>query len=377
MKNENGKDSVGDFLFGRWITTFVAVMSLPLARLPCMAAADLAARQAFVVEGIVSYTRVQPNGEAKVGTQSFFSVDVDSCAWRIRMSNGGIPPLDEYPVLYVELSNAQDGIYKRKVWDGGRLRSTQQSAGGARSRTENRVLVTNTLEVYKGVVPFPDGSLAIAPWLAYASTCYFETNQGRIKKLLTMNTSIFENNAVTVPVQTRYSENSTQFPEEIAFLNEGFCYIPKGAGQPVDKKSLLPPFDKGFVETLYQVHAFTTVSNLSVPGRFSISYFAPKSGATSSQDSLLIAKVEGEVQRFSVVPKSLFEDRMSLSRLGPASREEAVSQQVQKPPVGLGTTFQQSYSNTPSLSPPGETCGGRSQGFGICWRRGCSPGTCD
>ena len=89
------------------------------------------------------------------------------------------------------------------------VQSCGKPAPAASSWDDQKVeLVTETVEVVSGDVPFLDISFATVPWLAYASSCFFQTNQEkRVKKFLTMNRLLFDNKDVTVPVEDALHHN--------------------------------------------------------------------------------------------------------------------------------------------------------------------------
>jgi len=241
----------------------------------------------FHVDGSLTYTTFQDGKESTL-VHAKFSISVDSCFWKIRINKS-----DEGRLLFEEMWNEADGVYTRKVFDADWLRSAASKRPTIDGR--ERVAITNIVTVRNGSIPQPDTHYSIAPWLAYASSCYFETNQNRCRKLLTMNNALFDNEKVTVPIRIHFANASSEFPDDIAFLNEGFYYVP-GPGGSLEKKPLRPPFDKGFIETRYHVREFVTVSDLVLPGKFSISYFMPKPDAKSNEDPLMIARLDAEIK---------------------------------------------------------------------------------
>ena len=202
------------------------------------------------------------------------------------------------PRLYIEITNSFDGIYKLTVYDGAKLRQARRPTSSWDGQKVE--LVTNAMEVFSGDMPFLDDSFATVPWLAYASSYFFQTNQEkRLRDFLTMNRLLFDNKDVTVPVQTHYTSTAPRLPDHIRFMNEGFYYVPQQDGS-VTRHPLRAPFDRGFEEAKYTVEQFTTLSNITLPKAFKISYFATKKGAVSPDDRRLVSVIHGEITSVSV-----------------------------------------------------------------------------
>jgi hypothetical protein len=278
------------------LTRHLAHTNGPQSSPPLLAAA--ATSQAFHVEGVLEYDHVEAGNVLCLLASRAFTVDVAGCRWRIGSSAVGpaVNPDDER--LYKELTNSFDGIYSLTVFDGAKLRQANPAASSWDA--QNVELVTHSVEVVSGDVPFLDYSFATVPWLAYASSWFFQTNQERrVKSFLTMNRLLFESKDVTVPVEVHYTSTAPRLPDHIKFMNEGFYYVPDHYGS-VTTHSLRPPFDRGFEETDYTVEHFTTLSNITVPKVFTNKYYATKPGAVSPDDRRLVSLIRGRITTLTV-----------------------------------------------------------------------------
>jgi hypothetical protein len=259
-----------------------------------------AVAQDFHVEGVLEYGSVGEDNQVSPLARCAFEIDVNSCRWRIR--SRPLPPAANSgdARLYTEITNSFDGIYKLTVYDGGMLRQSSRAASPDDGKKVE--LVTNTVSVVSGDVPFLDESFATVPWLAYASSCFFEPNQNkRVKKFLTMNRQLFDNKDVTVAAETHFTTTAPRLPDHIRFMNEGFAWVLQPDGT-VSKKPLPAPFGEGFEEANYTVEQFTTISNYTLPKAFTINYFATKKGAVSRDDRRLVSVIHGEVTAVAPSP---------------------------------------------------------------------------
>jgi hypothetical protein len=254
--------------------------------------------QDFHVEGVLEYDSVgEGNTMSPLGRRAFV-VDVASCHWRIRSKALDAAAKSSDEKLYIEITNSFDGIYELTVFDGAKLRQARPATSSWDGKKAE--LVTNSVSVFSGDVPFLDDSFATVPWLAYASSCFFQTNQGkRVKKLLTMNRMLFDNKDVTVPVETHYTTTVPRLPDHISFINEGFYYVLQQNGS-VTRAPLRAPFDRGFEEVSYTVEQFTTISNLALPKAFKVNYFATKKNSVSRDDRRLVSVIHGEITSLAV-----------------------------------------------------------------------------
>jgi hypothetical protein len=256
------------------------------------------AAQDFHVEGLLEYDSVGEGNTVSSLARRAFVVDVASCHWRIRCRALDTAASSSDARLYIEITNSFDGIYELAVYDGAKLR--QGSTATASWDGKKAELVTNAMSVVSGDVPFLDDSFATVPWLAYASSCFFQTNQEkRVKKFLTMNRLLFDNKDVTVPLETHYTTTAPRLPDRITFMNEGFYYVPQQDGS-VSRRPLRAPFDRGFEEAKYTVEEFTTISNLVLPKAFKINYFATKKDPVSRDDRRLVGVIHGEITSLAV-----------------------------------------------------------------------------
>ncbi len=254
--------------------------------------------QDFHVEGVLEYDSVEAGNLLSLLTRRAFTVDVAACRWRIGSRELATAANSGDVRLYIELTNSFDGIYTLTVYDGAKLRQARPAASSWDD--QNVQLVTETVEVVSGDVPFLGVSFATVPWLAYASSCFFQTNQEkRVKNFLTMNRLLFDNKDVTVPLETHYTSTAPRLPDHIRFMNEGFYYVPQQDGS-VTRHPLRAPFDRGFEEAKYTVEQFTTLSNITLPKVFQISYFATKQGAVSPEDRRLVSVIRGKMTSLSV-----------------------------------------------------------------------------
>jgi hypothetical protein len=277
------------------LTNHLAHASSPKS-LPLLAVA--ATPQDFHVEGVLEYDSVGAGNRLSLLTRRAFTVDIAACRWRIGSSELA-PAANSVDVrLYIELTNSFDGIYTLTVYDAAKLRQARPATPSWDD--QNVELITETVEVVSGDVPFLGDSFATVPWLAYASSCFFQTNQEkRVKNFLTMNRLLFDNKDVTVPVETHYTSTAPRLPDRIRFMNEGFYYVPQQDGS-VTRHPLRAPFDRGFEEANYTVEQFTTLSNITLPKVFQISYFATKQGAVSPDDRRLVGVIRGKTTSLSV-----------------------------------------------------------------------------
>jgi len=62
-------------------------------------------------------------------------------------------------------------------------------------------------------VPFLGNSFATVPWLAYASSCFFQTNQqNRVKRFLTMNRQMFDCKHATICMEAHFTSTLLACP---------------------------------------------------------------------------------------------------------------------------------------------------------------------
>jgi hypothetical protein len=254
--------------------------------------------QDFHVEGVLEYDSVGEGNTLSPLARRAFVVDVAACHWRIRSRALDAAANSSEARLYIEITNSFDGIYELTVYDGAKLLQTSKTTSSWDGKKAE--LVTNTVSVFRGDVPFLDDSFATVPWLAYASSCFFQTNQQkRVKKFLTMNRLLFDNKDVTVPLETHFTPTAPRLPDHIKFMNEGFYYVPEQDGS-VNRRPLTAPFNRGFEEGNYTVEQFTRISNLTLPKAFKINYFATKQDAVSRDDRRLVGLIHGEITSLAV-----------------------------------------------------------------------------
>jgi hypothetical protein len=291
--------------------------------------------QDFHVEGVLEYDSAGEGNKLTSLARRAFAVDVASCRWRIYSSALDTAANSGDARLYIEITNSFDGIYKLTVYDGAMLR---QASTVTSSWDGKKVeFVTNTVSVVSGDVPFLDDSFATVPWLAYASSCFFQTNQERrVKMFLTMNQRLFDNKDVTIPVETHYATTAPRLPDHIRFMNEGFYYVLQQDGS-VTRHHLRAPFDRGFEEANYTVEQFTTISNIALPKAFKINYFATKKDAVSQDDRRLVGVIHGETTSVAV------------SSVTPASESAGQTARVAQPNATAGGVL---YVNDQRIGSP-------------------------
>jgi hypothetical protein len=316
------------------LTSRLAHTNSPQSSPPLLAVATTS--QDFHVEGVLEYDHVETGNVLHVLASRAFTVDVAGFRWRIGSSAVGPAVSPDEERLYKELTNSFDGIYSLTVYDGAKLRQANPAASSWDA--QNVELVTHTVEVVSGDVPFLDYSFATVPWLAYASSYFFQTNQERrVKNFLSMNRLLFENKDVTVPVEVHYTSTAPRLPDHIKFMNEGFYYVPDQHGS-VTTHPLRPPFDRGFEETDYTVEQFTTLLNITVPRVFTIKYYATKPGAVSPDDRRLVSLIRGKINTLTV------------PSVWPASKSEGLARGATRHDESAGWVF---YVTDRRLGSPG------------------------
>jgi hypothetical protein len=316
------------------LTSSLAHTNGPQSPPPLLAAA--ATSQSFHVEGVLEYDHVEAGNVLRPLASRAFTVDVAGCRWRIRSSAAGPAADPAAEILYKELTNSFDGIYSLTVFDGAKLRQANPAASSWDA--QNVELVTHTVEVVSGDVPCFEQSFATVPWLAYASSWFFQTNQERrVQNFLAMNSFLFKSKDVTVPVEVHYTSTAPRLPDHIKFMNEGFYYVPEEDGS-VTKHPLRPPFDRGFEETDYIVEQFTTLSNITVPKVFEIKYYSTKAGAVSPEDRRLLGLIRGKIRT------------LTTPSLWPASKSEGLARGATRHDESAGWVF---YVTDRRLGSPG------------------------
>jgi len=198
---------------------------LIIIALPCTVCNLCAANQAFQVQG----TLEQYNGTTLNRTYHF-TVTVKDCKWLIHTEMEGSP------VDYYEDSYDGTNVYHYLQFRGSLKSSSINTSAGA---------------VEVNDIPNNKADYAIAPWLAYGSTCYFNKAKGsRVKP---------------------FFDWAEPFPEELNKLME------------VDlKRSEQMPFVPIYIYSKdlnrrYRVLEFTNFAGLSVPREFIIECFNPNS----------------------------------------------------------------------------------------------------
>jgi len=249
----------------------------------------------FQVEGTLKYVNNSADGPKTVARRSF-SLTVHDCLWKLHGINILPPPRGGDASLYVEVANDGESIYTTIVFDPHLM---------SEKVPNTRTFVSNAVTVVNGNVPFVDQSFTAALWLAYASECHFRTlSNNRAMCFLSMNPAMFHPD-ITLPfIRTYNAAASSDFPDEIVFLNEG-RHVRLKPGGGVVETPLEAPFDKGFVENRYKVLEFTDGPGWRLPKKYQISYFWAQPAAADNSDTRLIATIDVEAISFDLHPQPL------------------------------------------------------------------------
>jgi hypothetical protein len=189
-----------------------------------------------------------------------FRFVAENCLWHAWATNAH--PSKDGAFSGVEVASDGDNIYTTLIYDPNKV-------PGALERSQT--FVTNSVTVQSGKLPWMDPNcLSAALWLGYAAECEFQgKTTGNVQRLTTMNFSWVRPDVLQLFTVSRQSSSITQ----ITFANDGRYPIVEPSGK-LSFKALTPPYDKGFVESKFEVASYEYLGGYRWPKRYNITYFS-------------------------------------------------------------------------------------------------------
>lgn len=269
-------------------------------------------RNVLHIRGSVEYVTYH-NDLPDIRAARPFELWVNGCEWYARLGCGEGP--DAGPFRGFEVRGGPDDVSVATVFDQSRFAGgvsqprwqIGQLLAGRWPRTA--VAVTNQIEVTCGPIPF-GGMLHLTPvWFAYASTCFLDAAKNdRIKRFYTLSEAEFNLTNVFVRMVSGGGKPGGESPPgRVEFHNDGRSVIPLGGGR-FEEKVCRPPYDRGYLDALYEVTDYFD-SSKKIPKRFSLTFYRGVVGAATNTEVSREAgyRVESsfsEVTTISPVPLS-------------------------------------------------------------------------
>jgi hypothetical protein len=130
-----------------------------------------------------------------------------------------------------------------------------------------------TLILSTNVVPEYGFGLMASVWLAYASSCYYDSANPEAVEPVSYLGPGFKEQHVNIKADWRLLNGRTPFIERSVEFADGFHYLQKG--REFSKEPYPPPFDKGFTNCVYSVTQWTNISGSRFPLSWEVLQFKP------------------------------------------------------------------------------------------------------
>jgi hypothetical protein len=160
--------------------------------------------------------------------------------------------------------------------------------------------------IYAGETPnFEDADELGVIWLAYLSGEYFQRQKSNnIKPPFERdpNSAMHFGPGISNKLEGFWAltESKPAFPEKVSYLSDGTAVTAKG-----ETLKRLPPYDKGFTNSYYEVESFTNVDGLRIPLSSVFKVFRVRQGATNNCDLDLLFEYQIKLERASKTVKEM------------------------------------------------------------------------
>jgi hypothetical protein len=160
--------------------------------------------------------------------------------------------------------------------------------------------------IYRGETPnLEDTDELGVIWLAYLSGDYFQRQKSNYVKPpfeRDPNSAMHFGPGFSSKVQGFWAltDSKPAFPKKVSYLSDGNAVTAKG-----EILKRLPPYDKGFTNSYYEVGSFTNVDGLRVPLTSVFKVFRVRQGATNNTELDLLFEYHIQLERASTTVNNM------------------------------------------------------------------------
>jgi len=234
-----------------------------------------AVADSFFVEGSAKMRLYAPDGSSNDQATMLFTLSVENCRWLLRFKRDYQGADGTHAPDYQEVSCDETNVYflsniKSEVE---RLKASHTNVGPN---------VANGLTYPGQVFHHRLADEVGAIWLAYAATCYFQSQTSSFIE----PAMAFDGFGGTyepaghekLRAEWTLTSSKPNLPAQVVYFGDGYKTI-RGR-----RAKLAPPYDRGFTNAIYQVATFTNVSGLTLPLDASLKVFTSRPGAAVAED---------------------------------------------------------------------------------------------
>lgn len=221
-----------------------------------------------------------------------FEVFVDGCKWRIRTVR------QDEPLDYFEAGSDLPGeIYFVGVHTNVTTAAAKE-VGDAKKAAELEVAFG---QIIAGEVPhFAAAEPISILWLAYASSCYFQTRTNdQIEPVYWFGGQHFFNEGLLLRGIWVVNDLPPFLPSRVVYFNDGFFRGLKSGQIPVVKR-YEEPYQNGFTNAVFEVLSHENLDGQMVPSKFSLTIYRPKALASSATELIISRKFDFTMGNCSV-----------------------------------------------------------------------------
>ncbi|HWQ91084.1 MAG TPA: hypothetical protein VN673_05395 [Clostridia bacterium] len=142
---------------------------------------------------------------------------------------------------------------------------------------------------------YPDsgfGSHSALIWLAYCSHDHIRSQTRNSLPYVWKQGPDLAKPEDVIQSKTSLSDARPNLPTKVDFYNKGFGFALRGSNAVIEP--LLPPFNDGYANAVYEALAWTNVDGFSVPKSFALTVWAPKPDGRVPSDLRMFAQAAGK-----------------------------------------------------------------------------------
>lgn len=159
-------------------------------------------------------------------------------------------------------------------------------------RSQNQALTVARPQPF---VQYEYNEASAVVWLAYCSRSYLNENRtGKLPQVWRYD--VYNQSGITniLPAILTRSVGFPYLPQQVVYANDGAEYELTN-GVSLIRRRLLPPFENGYTNALYQVITFTNINGITLPTEFIIDSFRRRPGARKSSDLWINTRQQGKL----------------------------------------------------------------------------------
>jgi hypothetical protein len=238
--------------------------------------------QDYEVEGTISYN-VFYASQIKFACKKKFLVRVNECKWLISAED--LETRDSVAIGY------EDGAaYKLSTF----VRPTNAFAAVIESEE----------------VPEGDDSALSYLWLAFASGCYFETaTNNLVAPVWPLDDPALRYESFKVRAMWFSNPQLPRLPSQVTFYNDGYYRAIESVTRKRVTYPARAPYDKGYINAVYNVLEQTNVGQLMLPTKFEFTrYYIPPIQGTNLNAAVTMTNGQGDLIQLLVRSRILLSD---------------------------------------------------------------------